>query len=126
MSPPAASPTFVGFLDQVEDGDLARDLSEQLRQLVESMHRQADIAGGKPKGKLTVVVDLKLEGGVFEVRADVKVTAPKAPRQRSIFYRHPDNGLSANNPKQLDLGMDAREVRDVAAAAPRGELRALP
>lgn len=115
--------TFTEFVAQLEDGQVQADATDQLKELVEAMHRRAETTGGKPKGKLTLTVDLKLDDGVFEVNANIAVKAPTAVRRRSILYRAPDGGLSANNPRQLDLGITG-PPKDVSTRA-AGQLRSM-
>lgn len=111
---------FIQFMSAAEDGALLEELGERLRELVARMHQEAMSRGGKPKGSIGVTFDLKLDGQIVEVSADVRVKEPKTERSRSIFYRLNDNGLSSNNPKQLTMDLaqpraiePAREIRVV-------------
>ena len=64
----------------------------------------ANSFGGKPKGKMTITLDLSTEeGGAFEVRCDVKTAKPKMRRPRSIMWSDAANNLVAHNPRQLDM-----------------------
>lgn len=113
MNPPVQSgepASFLAMLAQLEDGVLVEELTDQLRELVSAMHAQARDAGGKPTAKLTVVLSLKLDGGLFEVSAGVSAVPPKPVRPRSLFYRAGDNTLTPNNPKQLELGIPPKDV----------------
>jgi hypothetical protein len=108
--------SFIGFLARLEDGVLQKDLTEQLRGLVAAMHQQHRDAGGKPTARLTLALNFRLDGGIIEVQAVVTPVPPKPVRARSIFYRASDDLLSPNNPKQLDLGIAARDVTSATTA----------
>lgn len=116
---PAAARTFTTFLGEVEDGRLAGELTEQLRELVGGLRRYEQHAGGKPKGKLVLTLNVKLDGGIYEVVGDVKIATPKPPRMRSIMYATRGDDLSAQNPRQLELGVEARTVATEQPAAVR-------
>lgn len=116
---PADSESFVEFIEKLEDGVLAADLGDTLRDLVAALHSHARDAGGKPQAKLTVSIGFKLDGGIVEVAAAVNTVLPKPIRGRSLFYRTPDNRLSTNNPKQLELGVEIRDVPAPAASSVR-------
>lgn len=114
-APPKDDRSFAAFLQQLEDGGFADHLTDQLRALVAALHAQQRDAGGKPSGRIALTIAMKLDGGIFEVVAQSTLTPPKPVRPRSIFYRTTDDLLSANNPKQLELGVTA--VRDVSASS---------
>lgn len=108
---------FATFLRLVEDGQLSTDLSTELEDLVAEMQDAA--AGQTPtKGKITISLDLKFDpkSGMFEVAGDYKLSKPKAPRGRSIFWATAGNLLTRFNPRQADMF-----VRDVSGDA--GALR---
>jgi len=107
---PEGNTQFTDFLETVSDGDLTHELTDRLRAIVREMSETHRNTGGKPKARLTLTIDLKLDGGIFEIVADVTVKPPKPNRARSIFYETPDAILSANNPKQLSLPMETRNV----------------
>lgn len=116
MPDPTEVISFADFLRQVEDGGLAADLTDELQKLVADLRQLEQAQGGKPEGKINLVISFKLDGGVFEVRADVAAKVPRPTRMRSLFYATPDNRLTANNPRQLDFGL---KVKDVSTTAVR-------
>lgn len=124
----SASPAGADFqqlLGTLEDGRLVQDVTDQLRELVGAMQRHAVQTGGKPTGRLTLTLNLKLDSGIFEVQASSAVVQPKPIRGRSILYGTRDGLLSPNNPRQLEFGLGAAgPVRDVATPA-AGEVRRL-
>lgn len=113
-APPARN--FAAFLAQIEDGELHQALTDATRDLVAKLHEHARDVGGKPKGRIAIDIAFALDkGGMIEVTADFKLTAPKAVRGKSIFYATPENNLSRHNPRQTDM---FRDVSAGAAAAP--------
>lgn len=109
------APSFAEFLKTLEDGTLHEELSEKLAGLVVFLQQYAAAVGGKPKGRLTLSLELKLDRGLFEIDADVVVKEPKTIRGRSVLYGAADGSLSPHNPQQIDA------FRDVStpATAPR-------
>lgn len=119
VAPPGKKPEIVQFFESVQEGRLVDDMDAQLRELVLALQHQARNSGGKPKGKLKVEIDFKLEDGVLEVLARSTTTLPKPVTSRSIFYALPDGRVAENNPKQLGLDLPVRDVAAPAAASVR-------
>ncbi|MBC7844105.1 MAG: hypothetical protein H7099_17480 [Gemmatimonadaceae bacterium] len=86
-----------------EDGNLLCELDEQVVRVVHALRTQHDKAGGKPKGSITVKINMKLENQVMMVTADVQTKEPKRERTTTFLYPLKDNTLAINNPKQGDL-----------------------
>lgn len=108
---------FSQFLTAVENGELHGDLTSALRDLVGDLNNAYANAGGKPKAKLVLAIDLALDGkaGVIEVSSEIKTTPPKQVRGKSVFWSTPENNLCQSNPRQMDLDIRSvhheREVR---------------
>lgn len=109
--PPVPQQNFLTLLSACEDGALLSELNDRARELIAVMHQEAMRTGSKPRGSLAIAFDFKLDKGIVEVSADVKVREPKAERSRTIFYKLNDNTLSPNNPKQIS--MDLGTTHDV-------------
>ena len=101
-------PSFLQLVKTLEDGGLDADLTQELVDLVHNMRAFALATGAKPKAKITLSLEVKLDGGIFEVVPSYTVKPPKKPRSRSIYYPTKDNGLSVNNQAQghLPFGKD--------------------
>jgi hypothetical protein len=114
MSIPAR--TFVQFLGELEDGDLTRNLTEAVQDLVGDLEDVRHNQGGKPSGKVTITIDLTDEDGVIEAKSNFVVTKPKRKRSRSLFYPTAENFLTRENPRQQRLPFqdvnDRPEVRN--------------
>lgn len=95
---------FSHVLAMMEGGQLQNDASDAMRDLCSALSEH-DAQQGKAKGTLTIVLDVKMEGGIVEIVGDVKVKAPKLKREKSIFWLTPANDLSQENPKQLTMGL---------------------
>src|SRR4051812_24485098 len=88
---------FIELLESVGDGSLEAELSDIVADLVAKVRGIGESSGGKPVGKVRVVVAIKYDRGVFEVDADVSVVEPKVLRPRTLMYAVPGGGLSRNN-----------------------------
>lgn len=102
--------TFQQFVAAVEDGELHRDLSDQLVEIVAALENHVRDVGGKPVATLDIKLSFKLDDGLIEVRADYKAKMPKTSRAKSIFWATPENHLSRRNPRQQELPL--RSVED--------------
>jgi len=109
-------PSFLEMFRSLEDGVLDADLTEDMVTLVHDMRAHALATGSKPRAKITLTLEIKLDGGIFEVVPGYKVSPPKKPRSRSIFYPTKDNGLSPNNQAQGSLSLGP--PKDVTGGRP--------
>lgn len=100
--------SFVAFLQQLDQGRAATEISAALREIVGKLHEVE--AGGKTRGKMTLDFRFVLDRGVIVADWDMKVTHPKEQRGLSIFYTTPDNNLTHQDPRQADLAL-----RDVSS-----------
>lgn len=94
---------FSQFLQSLEDGDIHRELSELLPKIAAELTNHMIEFGGKPKGKLSLSVDFKLDGGVFEITAKLDHTLPKPPRGKTVLWTDGKNRFTAANPKQMQM-----------------------
>jgi hypothetical protein len=109
--------SFSAFLGVLEDGAFHADLTRHLQEAVAEMQNAVLDRGGKPRAKLRLDLNLKLEAGIVEVTGDFKVTLPKAERGRTVFWATPENNLSRSNPRQADMFRDVSgpaETRTIA------------
>lgn len=95
--------TFTQLLHTVQDGDLHVELSDQLKDLVGSLHNVRMESGGKPTGRIALTLDFRLDGDVIEVQADFAVKTPKIARRKTVFWATPENLLTKRNPKQMEM-----------------------
>src|SRR6185437_5840386 len=98
-----AGPSFLKVFGELEDGALDHDLTNDLIDLVHDMRAVALSTGIKPKATIALSLEIKLDGGVFEIVPHYKIKPPKKPRSRSIYYATKDGGLTVNNPAQHNL-----------------------
>ena len=109
--------SFLTMFRSLEDGILDSDLTDEMVQLVHDMRAHQMATGAKPRAKIALTLEIKLDGGIFEVIPSYKVTPPKKPRSRSIFYPTKDGGLSTQNHAQMNLGLKA-PAKDVTSGRP--------
>lgn len=95
-------PRLIGAL---EDGELNSELADEFRDLIAKMENAAAETSGKVKikGKITITIDLALQGGAYEVSGATKIAAPKRTPRRTVLYATEGNTLSRTHPKQDDM-----------------------
>jgi len=98
--PVPAATNFGQILAMCEEGRLDYQLSEDLRKLVHQLRAVAITNGGKARGKVTVTLDVAVEGDHAMVVGDYAVKLPKAKRPPSIAFMTDDGRLTPNRPNQ--------------------------
>jgi hypothetical protein len=109
---------FAQFLDQLENGELHRELSAKLQEMNNDLGAHAG-QNGAAKGEM--ILKLKFahdRNGVVEVTTDLSIKMPKTARARSVAWLAPSGNLLPENPKQTKL-----PLRSVGEAV---EPRAVP
>ena len=114
--------TFSDLIRGLEHGQLHGDLSGHVRSIVEELSNHALDHGGKAKGTLTLTLDFTLSKGVFQIDAEPKVKLPKRSRGTTMCWATPENNLSPQDPRQLQM-FGPREVRDAHNAPSTGPAR---
>lgn len=102
---------LTGVLQDISGGEFHAVATARLAALAATMQSVERNAGGKPKGKLTINLTLKLDRGVFEIDADIKVVEPATITGRTFMYANQDGGLVKEDPRQGSLAL-AAPVRD--------------
>lgn len=105
-APRAPDPTlrnFATLLATLEDGALHDEATQKYRELVTALNDQYDDQRGKPKGKITIEIELQRVKDTVELFGKVTTTTPKRARERTILYPTRDGTLSPRNPRQMDL-----------------------
>lgn len=98
------APAGTAFLEaarEIEKGNGLHELDTALADLVAAVRR----TGGK--GRITYTLEVaaikSTDGAQVTLADEVKVKLPTRPRRPSIFFTTRDNGLSRNDPGQLEL-----------------------
>lgn len=102
---------FVDTFRDIEYGNLLEDLSTAQQKLLDAVMET------QKKGKIVITLHYIPEGdGQITVSADEpKVTAPKMPRGKTLFFVTPERNLTRDNPKQIELE-GLRKVTDTDTA----------
>lgn len=117
MSDSAPLLNFSHFLAAHEDGALNHDLTNEMRDLIASLHNRVHEMGGKPSASMTLTIHFKLDSGVIEIKADdVRTKMPKRERTKAIYWATPENYLTRRDPKQRELPLRDVSVPDHASA----------
>lgn len=101
---------FAVFLQELRDGRVHADLSQQLEELL------AKVKETGKGGELTFKLKVKpaTRGGDVDkvtISDQITLTLPKPERGEDFFWLTEDNDLTRNHPKQASL-----ELRDASAA----------
>lgn len=97
--------SFAVFLGKLgDDGEVEKELSQELHELVKTCRKTAQATGAKVKGKITFSLDVTVDHtGPAIVKPDIVVKAPKRRRADAAFWLTKGMNLSADNPKQAEL-----------------------
>lgn len=108
---------FAAVLQELNRGRTARELSEELAQLVSAVQET-----GKA-GTLTLTLSLKPSKmtGALELTDKVSVKVPAFDRSASLFFAAADGSLTRDDPSQLKIQFEnelaAKRDRDAREAA---------
>lgn len=105
------------ILENLSDGEVHHDFTEGVREAVARMHDVRRESGGKPRARITLQIDMTLDGDSIDVIGEVKLTLPKVKKKRTVFYATPSNLLTRRNPRQGELPL--RTVSNTPPDAPR-------
>ncbi len=109
-----AARSIAVLLPGLDEGRFNASVSEALKNLVADMRNDAAARAGSSKGELKIALTLKLDSGVFTVKADYAVKAPKETFGKTIFWANDGNNLVDADPRQERLPFG--KVRQVADA----------
>lgn len=112
---------FDQMIAHLEDGNLNHDLSTAVHDIVGALTTYVINHGGKPKGKLVLTLDFKLEGSTFEIKPTIKKDVPAEPRGTAHLWSTAENLLTPVNPKQMQMFSGPRPVHPASSAAPVSE-----
>jgi len=107
---PGTLRTFALFVQNLEDGELHHELTEDLTSIVETLSNFVIDHGGKPKAKLDLSIEVQLDGGELRVIPKKTLKLPQGPRRTTTFWANKRNQMTTANPKQQR--MFAQGVRD--------------
>lgn len=94
---------FIEVLADLEGGNVVNDLTAALAELT------SQVMAVRKGGALTLKISILPNGETsIEVRADIKVKEPDAPRERTILFADEFGALRRENPRQFNLQL--REV----------------
>lgn len=100
---PAAAETFGQMLDLLEAGAFSHQVAAQAGALGREMRQMSEHKGEKVKGKITITLDMEAEGSTFQIRPEVKITAPKEKRLRSTLFIDSRDRFTRFAPDQVQM-----------------------
>ena len=104
--------SFAQLIANLEGGQLNADASRMLADLNAALNDFVQEHNGKPSASLTLKLDVKLDGGTFDVKAKLSLKLPDEPRDKTVLWSTPGNVFTVQNPRQLDM-LGPREIRTV-------------
>jgi hypothetical protein len=100
--------TIIGAL---EGGEAAAELSKEI---TETLAALKELGGGRPKakikGKVTLTLDIEVEGNSATITADIASKRPKPVRGSSFYWVLDDGSLSTEHPQQMNMFAGPREA----------------
>jgi hypothetical protein len=113
---------FSHLLAALADGDAHGELTGKLEELMRAMRAEAHARNGKVKGKLAFDLAFTCEpNDIVSIDYTIRMKAPDPKRPNTVLWATKQGGLSAQNPRQMNLG----EIREVAPQAPH-QVRSAP
>lgn len=91
------------FIAVMGEGEFDRVMADVLTELVSALRDYATAGDGTAKGKLTVNLGVKLEGGAFFIEPTYKTTLPTDKFARALMFATDDNRFTPNPPLQGQL-----------------------
>jgi hypothetical protein len=90
------------ILGLIERGDFAAECSEEFSDLVTDL---ADHAGakGKAKGKITIEIDVTVEGRTISLAGSYKVKKPARYKSETHFWKTDEGAIVTEDPRQQSL-----------------------
>jgi hypothetical protein len=88
---------FVTILAQLDDGNVAAHLTEQLRRLTIGV-----LDTGK-KGSLTLRINVDAEGRMLVLKSKIDAKVPQADTDASMFFADKEGFLRKDDPQQVPL-----------------------
>lgn len=118
MTKPQEFRSFVDIISDLDDGQVAEEMTRQLREVVRAAR------SAQKKASVTLKIDVEPDGKQFIVNASVKPTIPTPTPGRTMFFANDDGDLRKDNPNQLPLknvgDKPATPLRTVGDAANPG------
>lgn len=99
---------FAVILQQIDDGALHAELSETIRDVCKELQDHCEKTSRDAKGRVVLTMDLAALGnGTVVINAEVTSKTPKMARPPSVFWLTKQHNLSADNPRQQKLPLQA-------------------
>lgn len=100
---------FSHFLEMLDDGQFHWDLSAELRDLCAELSQTAADTG-KAKGRITLTIDLSMEGYNLVATPKLASKKPDKPQAKTYLWLTEGNNPTPNNPRQQRFQFGPREV----------------
>lgn len=100
---PSAARSAGQFIDLMGDGHFSRQAYQKIVDLGVQVRELAEATGKKQKGKVTITIDVASEGELFELRPEIKVTAPKEPQRMCAAWQDEDGRFTRFPPNQRQM-----------------------
>lgn len=106
------------IIGMLEGGEVAAALSAEITGTLAALK---DLAGDRPKskvkGKVTLTLDIEVEGATATLSAAIDSKRPKPVRGSSFYWVLDDGSLSTEHPQQTDMFAAPRAVRGETESA---------
>lgn len=116
---PGVCNTLGEWMRTIEEGAFDQDCYSAVRELSAKLDDHANVYG-TAAGKLVISIDFSRDDSVTTLKADFKVTAPRAKRPRTILWTDEHNRFTPVRPNQhmlfgiRDAAGDSQNIRDAS------------
>lgn len=97
---PGTLRNFSMFLQNLEDGELHHELTRDIENIIETLSNHVLDHGGKPKAKISLGIEVTLDGGELRILPTKTLKLPTAPRRTTTMWANKRNQATLANPKQ--------------------------
>lgn len=105
----SAPPVASELIAELDGGEVDIKITKMLRELCVAVEETGR------KGKVTITLNVRKEGKIAAVGAEIKVTKPVAPTREAVYHFLPDGGLSREDPRQMNLkGLEPTNIKPVS------------
>jgi len=98
------------LLHSLEAGKLPERLMVTQKEVVAELERLQGLGVRKPKGKITLTLDIEYEDGLIQIKPTVTKKTPTPPSKKTPLFVLEDGTLTTSNPAQ-----DEFAFKDVSA-----------
>ncbi|MEM1046451.1 MAG: hypothetical protein AAGL24_09880 [Pseudomonadota bacterium] len=91
------------LLPMLEHGDLNRDMSQKLRDVIGELTALAEDTKRKVSGHVALKIKFEVDGDTIKVMAELDSKTPKQPRKPTFYFHNGGDDLHTEHPRQRGM-----------------------